>query len=530
MALMRALMQLAGLEHVRYNDRILYEYNTRNPESHYRAFERRQLQDRQGRLLLTREPLEWVPSYLPKDRQPEPASVRGTGLLFIALDGMTPRLIHRWASEGLLPNLGKVIDTGHVRDIEVPKGFGNDAFWNSLATGRLPDEHGYYYRNFWRPDEYKLSFYDLDNELGGEPFWGELSDSDLEMAIVDMPEVKHAGRANGLEVTEWVTHARLLPPRFVPAELKDDWIGRFGTDPTHGNTETMRPRNRRQFVALMDQLLGTVEQKTRAALHYLDRGGWDLFAVAYTQGHDVGHQFWHIHDPTHPNHRRDWLQRYGDPVLQMYQSIDRSVGRLIEQAGRDAGVMIVAGVAMEAKVSCNAVLDEILWAIENAMYGPYRKEALRKDRTLRRFFAVPHNNLSGTIRLNLKGREAQGLIEPGTEYRRTLDKLEHCLRQVINRDTGEPVVDEIVRIQDAYQGTRVHALPDMFALWNRRSPIKSIRSPWFDKITLQPRSVTDTRSGDHVCEAEMITNFDPPFGKGPIPVQDIASGLIGLLI
>ena len=126
--------------------------------------------------------------------------------------------------------------------------------------------------------------------------------------------------------------------------------------------------------------------------------------------------------------------------------------------------------------------------------------------------------------------DVTGLAAEVTFLRRTLDKLEHCLRQVIDRDTGEPVVDEIVRIQDAYQGTRVHALPDMFALWNRRSPIKSIRSPWFDKITLQPRSVTDTRSGDHVCEAEMITNFDPPFGKGPIPVQDIASGLIGLLI
>lgn len=530
MAMMHAVMQLAGLDRIRYNDRVLYEYNSGNPASHYCELERRQLQDRQCRALQSREALQPAAAYMPGETGAGKGAPARTRYLFIALDGMTPRLVHQWAADGLLPNLEKIIQAGQVRDIIVPKGFGNDAFWNSLVTGRLPDEHGYYYRRRFRPESYELDFHDPDHELDGETFWEKLSDSDLEMAIIDIPDVKHAGRVNGLEVTEWVTHARLMPSRFAPAGLERDWIERFGTDPTHGNTETMARRTGRQFVELRDRLLATVEQKTRAALHYLDRGGWDLFAAGFSQGHDVGHQFWHVHDPTHPAHRPLWLQRYGDPMLQMYQGVDRAVGRLAARAGQGAGVMIVTGVAMEAKSSCNEVLDEMLWVVESTEYGPPAEGASRGDLRQRRFFAVPHNNLSGAVRINLKGREASGLVEPGRDYRRTLDTLEHWLRQVINEDTGEPVVEELVRIQDVCRGERANALPDLLVLWRRAAPIRRIGSPWLGEVVLRPRGFTDTRTGDHVGRAELAATFDLPFpAHQAVPVRDIAPALVRIL-
>jgi predicted AlkP superfamily phosphohydrolase/phosphomutase len=529
MALMRAVMQLAGLAHIRYNDRILYEYNAGNPESHYTEHERMRLQDRQGGVLQSRPPLQPVDSYLPLgERGPGPSTgaIR-TGLLFVALDGMTPRLIHQWAGEGLLPNLDALIRSGHSMDVVPQKGFGNDVFWNSLVTGSAPDELGFYYRNVFRPDSYVLNRYDLEHELGREPFWSTLSDSGLEMAVVDIPEVKHAGRVNGLEVTEWITHARLSPSQFCPVALKEDWTGRFGLDPTDGYTETMMPRTGRQFVELRDKLLLSVEQKTRAVLHYLDRGGWDLFAVGYSQAHDVGHQFWHVHDAKHPLHRSLWRQRYGDPLLQIYQSVDRALGRLVQRAGKGAEVVIVAGLAMEAKASCNAVLDQVLREIERAEYGvSFDGGPGPEDRKLRRFFGVAHNNLSGAVRINLQGREADGMIEPGESYARMLDRLEFCLRQVVNTDTGESVVEEFVRTQEVCHGPRTSALPDLLVLWNRRSAIKRISSPWFDEIVLRPGGVTDTRSGDHVCSAELMASFELPFpSRDAIPVQDIVPRL-----
>lgn len=48
MALMRALIQVAGAEHTRYNEEILYIYNRSNPESHYQTREAMDLQKRQS--------------------------------------------------------------------------------------------------------------------------------------------------------------------------------------------------------------------------------------------------------------------------------------------------------------------------------------------------------------------------------------------------------------------------------------------------------------------------------------------------
>lgn len=526
MALMRALMQLAGPDNTRYNDRVLYEYNKQNPESHYSDLELRRLQDRQSSSLSSKEPLDpvsWYAPDTPPTTKPGPPRNDTTKLLFIALDGMSPDLVREWSQ--WLPNLTRLLGKGWTRDVKVPNGFGDDVFWISLATGTLPDEAGYYFRIHWDAERYDFKLFDPANNLDVQTFWSELTDSDMEIAVIDFPETRRAGPVNGLEVAEWMTHARISPARFWPEALESDWTGRFGNDPLNGCTETMKNRSSAQFVEVRDRLLESVGQKTRAALHYLGRGGWDLFAVAYSQAHDMGHQFWHVHDPAHPRHRPTWLERYGDPLLQAYQSIDRAVGELIKGAGRATEVVAVVGLAIEAKVSCNAALDRVLWEIERTEYG-HEPGARRPERDQRSFFAVQNNNLSGAVRINLRGRERSGLVEPGAEYEATLDRIERCLRQVVNADTGEPIASDFIRIRDVYRGPRVDALPDMVVPWNRKSPVERIRSPWFESIRILPRDVPDTRTGDHICKAEMLTSFEPPFPEGePVPVEHVAPWL-----
>jgi len=522
MALMRMLMQLAGLENIRYNERVLYEYNVRNPESHYSAFALKRLQNRQSHILRTKPRLDPLPSYMPGAVRERSRAGR-TAALFIALDGVNPDLVCHWGAAGLLPNLERLSGNGWRRDIDAPDGLGDDVFWISLATGALPDELGYYFRIHWNPATYVCKLYDPARNLPRQPFWSELSEQDPEVAVIDYPETRRAGPINGFEVAEWMTHARIAAPRFFPAALEDDWTSRFGTDPLNGCTETLSKRTNNETSALLDELLHSVERKTDAALHYLDRGGWDFFAVSYSQGHDVGHQFWHLHDPAHPAHQPAWLERYGDPLLRAYQCLDEAVGRLLERAGEDAAVIQVTGLAMQTKASCNPVLDEMLWHIERPGRGYPPDAAQPEQRKRRRFFAVPNNNLSGAVRINVQGRESVGLVAPGVEYDETLDWIERGLRQFVNTDTGEPVVADFIRTRAVYDGPRAHALPDVLVSWNRSAPIERIASPSSGDIRIRPRDVVDTRSGDHFCKAELVTSFEPPFThEQRVPVQDIA--------
>ncbi|HKI73822.1 MAG TPA: hypothetical protein VJ998_04230 [Pseudomonadales bacterium] len=74
------------------------------------------------------------------------------------------------------------------------------------------------------------------------------------------------------------------------------------------------------------------------------------------------------------------------------------------------------------------------------------------------------------------------------------------------------------------------ALPDMLLVWNRNAPIRRVRSPWFEESEVRPTGVTDTRSGDHLGQAELAASFELPFPEGEsVTVRDIAPWLAALI-
>jgi predicted AlkP superfamily phosphohydrolase/phosphomutase len=71
-------------------------------------------------------------------------------------------------------------------------------------------------------------------------------------------------------------------------------------------------------------------------------------------------------------------------------------------------------------------------------------------------------SLSGqSIRINLKGREPEGIVSEGAEYEGLRDRLIQALRELRDPATGEQLVKEIVKREDVYFGSFVHNAPDM---------------------------------------------------------------------
>jgi hypothetical protein len=111
----------------------------------------------------------------------------------------------------------------------------------------------------------------------------------------------------------------------------------------------------------------------------------------------------------------------------------------------------------------------------------------------RRFFEVYANNASGGVRLNIKGREASGTVEPG-EADELLRFLTSELKKVVNADTGEPLITDIVVTREEYSGVHLERLPDVLVTWNRSAPIERVSS---DTIGELSREYIDNRTGDH---------------------------------
>ena len=75
------------------------------------------------------------------------------------------------------------------------------------------------------------------------------------------------------------------------------------------------------------------------------------------------------------------------------------------------------------------------------------------------------------------------------------DMLESELATWTNLETGEPLVQRVVRVETCFDGPARDRLPDLLVEWNRSAPIRSIGAPRYGRIDQEYAGV---RTGDHV--------------------------------
>lgn len=131
-----------------------------------------------------------------------------------------------------------------------------------------------------------------------------------------------------------------------------------------------------------------------------------------------------------------------------------------------------------------------------------------------RAFCLP-TDLEGYIRVNLLGREPQGIVSPGAEYRAVCEELDASLRALVDPDTGQPAVREVVHADEMFAGPRRQHLPDLVVLWNAERPLTALCSPEIGTVT---GASPDARPGTHVSPGFLLC-------CGPdVPASSVATG------
>ena len=123
---------------------------------------------------------------------------------------------------------------------------------------------------------------------------------------------------------------------------------------------------------------------------------------------------------------------------------------------------------------------------------------------------LPSNDNCGNIRVNLVGREPRGRIHAGTEFDSFFASLAEDLMGIVNLETGEPVVKEVLKTADHYSGDHLDDLPDIIVRYNRESKIRRIHSPKIGNIEGESLSC---RTGDHRPEGIFFLS-GPGLGSG----------------
>jgi predicted AlkP superfamily phosphohydrolase/phosphomutase len=469
--------------------------------------------------------------------EPKPVNANRK-LLIIGVDAGSPELFRRWCAAGDLPNFSRLMDAGQSRRVENPYALEAGTVWPVFHSGLMPGHQPQYDgRRVFVPEDYSVRWYGPDETP--PTVWRQLSDQGVQCLLIDPPYTHVDPAINGTMIVDWGGHVPANGQRFAlrtqPPELADEVIALVGTDPAGGvMCDRMGPETIEDHRRFRDLYLHRLERKGRLASHMLRHKAWDLALVVTSDLHCTGHHLWHVNDPDHPRYSAKLAAALGEPLRDCYRAFDASLGTILAAVPRDTTVMLFGSHGMGPAYSGTGLLDRILLRLDKGMQNGTRRTLRGRLRTVwkqvpaelrgrlrplrkhfkgmlrqptfvgsqddRRFFEVFANNATGGVRLNLKGREGQGCVDPD-EAEELIRFLITELGRVVNSDTGEPLVEDVISSSDCYQGPHVGKMPDLLVRWNRNAPIRRVRS---DAIGELSHEYFDNRTGDHTPDGVCV--------------------------
>jgi predicted AlkP superfamily phosphohydrolase/phosphomutase len=481
-------------------------------------------------------------------------------IVFLGICAGDRDLIFDWARTGVMPAMKRLMDRGLTGLTENVPLFYVQAVWPSFYTAVRPDKLGVHSWQQLKPGTYEQYRAYTPNCVQRLPFWDFLSRAGRRCAILDVPQTRPSSEINGVQLVEWGAHDANHGFMTSPPGLAADILAEFGDHPMRGLCDA--DRSPAQLARLRDDLVRGIAVKTQITQHFLRQGGWDFFAQVFTESHCVGHQCWHLHDPSHRRHSREAAAIAGDPVRDVYAALDRAIGTVLADVAEDSLVVVYAGHGMGPKTQAQYALAEVLIrlgvavpaarpaaatrsvsprdAMEAALGWAWRRipaglrhrlrprraapvEPLRRDidAAASQCFLIPNNNYGG-IRVNLIGREPHGKVAPGAELEAFCETLARDLLELVDRTEGFPLVRRVLRTKDVYDSPQTSHFPDLLVEWATTSEVTGVASPKIGEIS---HPYEYCRTGDHKPGGFFVA-LGPGLSAGwharPVSIMDFA--------
>jgi hypothetical protein len=155
---------------------------------------------------------------------------------------------------------------------------------------------------------------------------------------------------------------------------------------------------------------------------------------------------------------------------------------------------------------------------------------------------VVPNNRCGAIRINLRGREPYGSVEPGDEARSLVEEIRTALHELRDPVSGEPIVVRTMTPDELFGPEHHLDLPDVMVLFrDDLGPVEACHSPRVGLVEqpIFPRErrsdgwpVNLKRTGDHAPQSSLWIRGPGVAGNGAMGdgrAIDVAPTVLDLL-
>ena len=244
------------------------------------------------------------------------------------------------------------------------------------------------------------------------------------------------------------------PPDFISAASKE--LGPFYTT---GFKEDHKARTNGVFTD--DEFLrqATMALEERLALfEYAVENYDDGLLFFYFSSSDLqSHMFWWNGEEgsPHPTRAPAEAEKHFGYVKRLYQRLDEVIGDLYDRYGGKATIIVMSD---HGFANFGRQFNVNSWLRDHGYLNPRECTSLLHDAdwSRTRAYGLGINGLY----LNLKGRERDGIVEPGEEQEKLTKQLIARL-QAVRDVNGERVIRRVYRADEIYQGQATELAPDL---------------------------------------------------------------------
>ncbi len=501
-------------------------------------------------------------------------------VLVIGLDGATFNVINPLIAQGHLPTLARLMREGAHAPLRSTIQPSSEQAWVTFMTGVQNGKHGVFSFVRRRPDSYEFEYVSGRN-IHARALWDILTERGRPSITINVPMTYPPHTVNGVLVGGLMSpgeRSRFTYPDGIYQELCQA-IGGYIIDvdvERGGLTPNQEER-------LLEQVAEMTRLRTAATLHLAHTRPWDVLTVVYGSPDRVSHKFWKYMDPTHPLYTAEGAARFGQVIPQVYKAMDAAVAELLANLADERTTVLILSdhgfgptrkavylnkwLAQRGYLAYKPVTASPRRQAQTAFTGAVRRTVRRLDNPLlsrlktRAFEIWPglksglFSSMSyaqvdwprtqayavgtmGNIYLNVRGREPEGIVEPGADYEAVRERLIADLADLTDEDAGAPVFKAVYRREELYHGPRQEDAPDVVCLKDARYHVAVVdwRTHSDDRVLmpLQPGELLFAAdlSAQHELDGILIAHgpgIDPGKSLAGARIMDLAPTILQLL-